>query len=71
MESNGSLVEWTGRAIFGERWASDVMNDDAEDTRLRTEMQGLEKGSRIMGCSPVTSGDLSVCVGESGVLTPG
>ena len=41
MEANGSLVEWTGRGVFGGRWASDVMNDDAEDTSLHAETQGL------------------------------
>ena len=46
MESNGSLVEWTGRVIFGERWASDAMDGDAEDTMLHAEMHMLEKGSR-------------------------
>ena len=49
MESNGSFVEWTGRAIVGERWASDVMDGDVEDTMLHAEMQGLEKGSRGRG----------------------
>ena len=49
MEINGSLVEWTGRGIFYERWASDDANGDAEDAELRAEMQGLERASRESG----------------------
>ena len=70
MEVNGSLVEWAGRVVFFERWASDDMNGNAEDDKLHAEMQGLE-GVPRGGRPPTTSGILSVCVGESGVLTPG
>ena len=49
MEVDGSLVEWAGRGIFYERWASDDANGDAEDAELHAEMQGLERGSRERG----------------------
>ena len=46
MEANGKLVEWTGKVVFGEKWASAEIDEDAEEAMLHTEMQGLEKRSR-------------------------
>ena len=44
-EVNGGLVEWTGKVIFYERWASDDANGNAEDAELHAEMQLLEVGA--------------------------
>ena len=51
MECNGSSVEWTGRVLFGEKWASAGMDGDAEEAILHAEMQVLEKIPK-RGCSP-------------------
>ena len=32
LEVNGGLVEWVGKVIFYERWASEDANGNAEDT---------------------------------------
>ncbi len=46
MEIGGNLVEWNGRVIFFERWAQDDSEQDSEDAELKSEMQGMELGSR-------------------------
>ena len=39
-------MEWTGKVVFGERWALEDASDAAEEAALQTEMQGLEWKSR-------------------------
>ena len=39
-------MEWTGRVIFGEKWASAKSDEEAEESMLHTEIQGLERRSR-------------------------
>ena len=46
IESEGNLIEWTGKVIFGEKWASADLEEEAEESMLHAEMQGLERKSR-------------------------
>ena len=39
-------MEWTGKVIFGEKWASAEVEEETEESMLHTEMQGLERRSR-------------------------
>ena len=46
LEIGGDLVEWTGKVVFFERWAQDDSDQDSEEAELKSEMQGMELGSR-------------------------
>ena len=51
LEIGGDLVEWTGKVVFFERWAQDDLDQDSEETELKSEMQGMEQRSRGAGVS--------------------
>ena len=46
LEADGRLLEWTGKVVFGEKWASADDEEDLEEDSLHKEVQGLEKKSR-------------------------
>ena len=46
LEIGGDLVEWIGKVVFFERWAQDDSDLDSEEAELKSEMRGMELGSR-------------------------
>ena len=38
IEEEGKLVEWTGKVVFGERWASEESEGEKEESAMHAEM---------------------------------